>query len=335
MNRYRTKEMIKVLFTGCTFSKNKIEELKSKGFEIISERLDLTEKGLIKALEDCEGYILGGEEIATKKVIESSPDLKIIAFYGAGYEKYIDMKVASDKKIIVTNTPKANSYTTAEHTVALILDAVKQITYLNNLTKKGGWLKRQAWNLRDKNLGILGMGAVGTNVARIMHNGFGMNIFYVSLHKHSDVEKELNAKEISLVDLLKKSDVVSIHAVYNESTRGLVGKKQLELMKSTSILINTARAEIVDAKALYQVLEDQKILSAAFDLYYQEPVPTPSEDIYNLLNLPDNRFILTPHTAYDSKEAVEAMNDMVIESIMAYLKGEEPKYIVNPDSLRK
>lgn len=320
--------MRKVLFTGCTFSKKRIQELKSQGFLIKPAGMDLSENGLIKALKDCDAFIPGGDEITTKKVIESSPNLKIIAFLGAGYEKYIDVKTATKRGIAVTNTPGANAYTVAEHTVALILDAVKQITYLNQVTKKGKWTKRQAWNLQGKTLGILGMGAVGKQVARILHKGFGMEILYCSRKSKPRINTTLNAHKVGLEQLMEESDVISIHASFTGETKGMIRRKELAIMKKTGVLVNTSRAEIVDGHALYEILKSCKILAAAFDNYYQEPPA--KEDKYKLLTLPDNKFIITPHTAYSSKEAILAMEEMIIESLTDFFNGKEPKYLVNP-----
>jgi phosphoglycerate dehydrogenase-like enzyme len=321
----------KILFTGCTLSGVEIKDLKKKGFLIIPDRLDLTEAELIKALKEVDGYILGGEEIATKKVIESTSNLKIVAFYGVGYEKYVDTLTATQKGIVVTNTPKANSYTTAEHTVALILDITKQITNLSNRTKKGEWGKRQAWNLQGKTLGIIGLGAVGSNVARILRNGFGMEALFVDIVPKLELEVELKAKRVDLPTLLSRADIVSIHVPYYKETVGMIGSKELDLMKPSAFLINTARAEIIDGQALYNALVKSRIAGAACDVYYIEPVPLPEKDPYGLMGLPDNKFILTPHTAYNSKETVEAMNRMVFESIFDFFKGKRPRHLVNPD----
>lgn len=320
--------MRKVLFTGCTFSKKRIQELKCKGFLIKPAGMNLSENGLIEALKDCNAFISGGNEITTGKIIESSPNLKIIAFLGAGYEKYINVKTATKEGIAVTNTPGANAYTVAEHTVALILDAVKQITYLNQVTKKGRWIKRQAWNLQGKTLGIIGMGAIGKQVARILHKGFGMEVLYCSRKPKPHINTTLKAHKVELKQLMKESDVISIHASFTDETKGMVGKKELAMMKKTAVLVNTSRAEIVDSYALYKILKSSKILAAAFDNYYQEPPA--KKDEYKLLTLPDDKFIITPHTAYSSKEAILAMEEMIIESLTDFFNGKELKYLVNP-----
>lgn len=331
LKRNGEKSMKTILFTGCTLSESQLEELKKKGFLIKPQKIDLSEYDLIKELKDCDGYILGGEEIATAKVIESAKSLKVIGFYGAGYERYVDTAVATQRGIPVTNTPQANAPTVAEFTVALILTSVKKIALLNEQVKSGTYAKQQLWNLKGKTLGIIGMGAIGTLVAKIMHNGFGMKILYVSRSTKPEVEKEIGATKVNLNELLQESDVISIHVPYSPETIGMIGKKQLELMQPHTVLINTARAELVDGHALHKALTDGKIAAAAFDCYYTEPTPKPSEDEYRLFLLHDDKFIITPHTAFNSIDAVKAMENMVVTSVLDALSGKEPKYIVNPD----
>ncbi len=323
--------MFKILFTGNTLSDSDIQNLGSRGFQIISGRTDYLENELVTALEGVHGYVLGGDEIATGQVIEAAPDLKVIAFLGTGYERFVDVRTASSCGIAVTNTPGANAYTVAEFTVGLVLDLLKRLTYLNNRTKMGGWEKHEAWNLRGRTLGIVGMGTIGALVARILRNGFGMNVTYVSRTSKPDVEAELGARKVGLQDLLQHSDVVSLHASYTQQTIGMLGKAQFQMMRTEAILVNTARAELVDPVALYEALRDGKISAAAFDGYYVEPIPAPMNDKYGLLSLGDDRFIITPHTAYNSLDANRKMERMAVESVIAVLEGKEPETIVNPD----
>ena len=126
---------LKVLFTGCTFSKEKLNELKGKGIDITFGRMDYNEEKLTNILKDYDCYINGGDEICTKKVIENNPQLKLITFMGTGYQKYIDVDTAKKFNIPVSYTPSANAKAVAEYTVALILDSVKKITYSNNQVK--------------------------------------------------------------------------------------------------------------------------------------------------------------------------------------------------------
>jgi glyoxylate reductase len=319
---------MKVLFTNCSFSENEIKNLSEKGIEIIPAKENLNQEELIQALQGMDGYIIGGTDRAPKEVIEAT-DLKVIIFYGAGYQDYIDIPSANAKNIVVANTPKANSYTVAEHTVAMILDGVKNITWLNNTTKEGNWFRRRTWNLQDKTLGIIGMGTIGSHVATIMKNGFNMNIIYTSRTPKSEMDETLNAKKVDLETLLKQSDVISIHASLNEETTNMIDTKELSLLKKSAILVNMARPKIVNGLALKETLEKDQIAKAMFDGYYEEPAPTKENDNIGLLSLPDDKFVITPHTAYNTKEAFDNMNNMVIENIMAFEKGDIVPYQVN------
>lgn len=322
--------MIKALFTECLFSDKDIKTLLEAGVEIKKAPGYLGEEKLIEELQDCEIYIIGGADKASEKVINST-NLKLINFYGTGYENYVDMEAAKKKGILVCNTPKANAYTVAEHAVALLLDAVKQITWLNNTTKQGEWNRRDTWTLEGKTLGVVGMGTIGGYIAGIMHRAFKMDVLYVSRDSKTELEKEIGAKKVNLEVLMKESDAVVITASYSPETVNMLGEKELSLMKSHSVLVCTSRAELVNPEALKKALDSNKFALAAFDSYYKEPVPTKKDDTWGLLSLPDNKFIITPHTAYGSKEAKENMNAMVIENIVSFLKTKSPTYLVGQE----
>jgi phosphoglycerate dehydrogenase-like enzyme len=321
--------MHKVIFTGNSFWDKKIEGFRDKGIEIIKQPINLTEDELIEVLQGAQGYILGGDEVVTRRIIEAAKDLKVIAFAGAGYEQFIDVKAATERGIIVTNTPGANAQTVAELTAGFILDLVKKTFPMNKAAKKGSWEKLRIWNLEGKTLGIIGAGNVGNKLAVIMHKGFGMKILYVNKSKKLEFENMFDAREVSLKELLSQSDVVSIHVPLNSETEVLIGENELALMKPTAVLINAARAKIVDGHALYKALTENKISAAAFDGYYQEPFPKPEEDPYKLMTLSDEKFILTPHNGANSDEAYEAMGEMALEGVIDVLEGRRPKYQVN------
>jgi phosphoglycerate dehydrogenase-like enzyme len=184
------------------------------------------------------------------------------------------------------------------------------------------WNKQKVWNLEGKTLGIIGMGTIGTKVAHILLNGFGMKVLYFSR-----LLKQLGSK-VDLKTLLESSDIVSIHASYSDETKNLIGQSELKLIKPGAVLVNASRAEIVDGHALYISLVSGELAMAAFDVYYKEPVPKPEEDVYKLLSLSDDKFIITPHTGYNTEDAIQKMNEMIIESLTSYLEGKEVKYRV-------
>jgi Lactate dehydrogenase and related dehydrogenases len=314
--------MKKILFTGDTLSEDRRQDFAKEGFEFVPERIDLNEDELMSIIKEYDGYILGGEEIATKKVIENAKKLKVITFFGTGYEKYIDLAAAKESGIVVTNTPNVNSRSVAEFTIALIMSSVKKIVSMNNATKTGMWNKARTWDLQEKTVGIIGMGNIGSIVAKILHDGFGMNVVYYSKSRKPDIEKRLDAEYIELDELFSKSDVISVHLSYNKETIGLVGSEHFKQMKNGAILVNTARAEIIDPIALKQALNDAKI-NVAVDCYYKEPVPTnEGEDEWKLMSFNDDCFIMTPHAAYNTTDALRRMEDLAIENTIKVLKNE-------------
>lgn len=320
-----------VLFTGTALPPEHHDRLTRRGYKLKIERSDLSETELIEALQGVSAYILGGVEKANRKVIEASPDLKVISFFGVGYESYIDLKAATDNGIAVTNTPGANSRSVAEFTIALMLDAVKGTTHLIEAAKRGEWKEERSWNISGKTLGIIGMGNIGAHVARIAHNGFDMSILYTSRKPKPQIESSLQAKFVALPELLKSCDVLSLHAATNADTTGMIGSEQLAMMKPSSVLINCSRAELVDAKALKEALIGGKLRAAAFDGYYTEPVPKAEDDEHGLVGLPHYKFLVSPHTAYFTEDATRAMADMSTASILEIMEGRSPTNLVNPD----
>ena len=319
-----------LLFTGKALPQECKEKLESMGFNVIVEKPNLSEDELIEALTDVSAHILCGAEKFTARVLQSASKLRIISFFGVGYDTYIDAKAATANGIAVTNAPGANAQSVAEFTISLILDAVKQTAYLTGLTKQGIWQKDVSWDLKGRKLGIIGMGEVGVRLARIAHLGFGMKVVYYSRTRKPDIEKETGANYLELDELLKESDAVSLHTVETGLTKGMIGSEQLELMKPHSILVNTARASLVDLKALYEALVNDKIACAAFDCYYQEPAPKPEDDEFGLLQLSNSRFLLSPHAAFFSQDAALKTAEMAILNISALFEGKTPPNLVNP-----
>jgi D-3-phosphoglycerate dehydrogenase / 2-oxoglutarate reductase len=320
-----------ILFTGNVLPEIYKSKLENLGYRVVIDRPDLSESELITALSGVDAYIIGGSEIATRKVIESADKLKIVCFFGVGYESYIDVQAATEKGIAVTNTPGANAQSVAEVTVALMLDTVKRTTFLIETTKQGQWRERKSWNLEGKTLGIIGFGAIGKRVAKIAHHGFGMRILYHSRERKLQDEAAVAAEFVDLETLLKESDVVSLHASSNPQTIGLLGLKELALMKRSAVLVNCSRAELVDPSALCQSLITRQIACAAFDGYYTEPMSGTASDKHGLFVLGNDLFLVSPHTAYFTEDATEQMAKINTESIVDLFEGRPVCNLVNPD----
>lgn len=317
---------MKVLFTGCTFSEEKLLELKTNDIEVIKGRMDYSEEELCERLKNVDCYINGGDEICTKRVIENNKHLKLISFMGTGYQKYIDVKTASDLNIPVTYTPSANAKAVAEYAVALILDSVKKITYSNNQVKNKEWNKIKTFNLEGKTLGIVGMGAIGTHIAKILCDGFGMKLIYNSQTEKDIINSKYNTKMVSLNELFANSDVISINATYTPENVNMIGKEQLDLIKPETIIVNTARQELVNKDDLYNAIIDNKVGFVAMDGFYKEPITKETEEKY--LELNDDRFIITPHNAYNSIDALYEMERMLIESLLDVKENKEIRNVI-------
>lgn len=302
---------MKVLFTGCTFNEEKLNELKEQGIEVSSGRMDYSEEELIDILKNYDCYINGGDEICTRRVIENNKHLKLISFMGTGYQKYIDVDAAKEYVIPVSYTPSANAKAVAEYTVALILDAVKKITFSNNEIRNKEWNKYKTFNLEGKILGIVGMGTIGSYIAKILCDGFGMKLIYNSRESKLDIDNKYNTSMVSLNDVFNKADIISINATYTLDNANIISKEQLDLAKEGLIFVNTARPELVNKDDLYNAITNNKIGFVAMDGFYTEPMDYDDE----FLKLPCDKFVITPHNAYNSKDAIIEMERMLIESL--------------------
>ncbi|MBR4618966.1 MAG: hypothetical protein IKO49_06645 [Bacilli bacterium] len=310
---------MKVLFTGCTFNEDKINELKEHDIEVSSGRMDYSEDELTSILKDYDCYINGGDEICTRKVIENNKHLKLISFMGTGYQKYIDVDAAREYSIPVSYTPSANAKAVAEYTVALILDAVKKITFSNNEIRNKEWNKYKTFNLEGKTLGVVGMGTIGSYIAKILCDGFGMKLIYNSREAKPSIDEKYTTKMVSLNELFKEADIVSVNATYTLDNTNMISKKQFNLAKDGLIFVNTARPELVNKEDLYNAIINNKLGFVAMDGFYNEPMDYNDE----FLKLSCDKFIVTPHNAYNSKDAVIEMERMLIESLTDIKNGIE------------
>ncbi len=321
----------KILVTSRSYGRyypDQLERLKSLGEVVYAENPPLKEDRLSQIIHEYDAIVAGLDDY-TAKVLEKAERLKILARYGVGIDN-VDLKKATELGIIVTYTPGANTIAVAEHTFSLILSLIKNIPKLNEAAKRGEWGGKRELNreLYGKVLGIVGLGSIGRAVAA-MAKGFGMEVIaYSPRVKKEDAEK-IGVKLVSLEELLQKSDVVSIHTSYSPQKYHLIGERQLKMMKKTAYLVNTARGELIDEKALVNALKNGDIAGAALDVFEHEP-PSPDNELLKLDNV-----IVTPHAASHTWEAVRRMGEMVTEDIEAVLKGLKPKNIANPEVLER
>jgi D-3-phosphoglycerate dehydrogenase len=248
-----------------------------------------------------------------RKVIEGLPDLKLLITTGARNAS-IDLKACAERGVTVCGTSTVGNPTTGI-AVGLILELTRKIGFENARMKSGGsWQVTIGQDVEGMTLGVLGLGKLGKRVAGVA-KALGMNVIAWSQNLTPDMAKEAGAEYVSKEDLFAKSDIVSVHVVLSDRSRGLVGAKELGLMKKTAFLVNTARAPIVDAKALMAALQSKSIAGAGLDVFEVEPLPLDSP-----LRKMDN-VVLTPHLGYVSEQNYRKQYPDVVEDIRTWLDG--------------
>jgi glyoxylate reductase len=285
---------------------------------------------IIEKIKDCEGILTLLTDKIDAEIMDNAPKLRIISNYAVGYDN-IDVKSATQRGIMVTNTPGVLTETTADLAFALILATARRIVEADKFTRSGKW---KSWgpmlflgrDVYGATLGIIGLGRIGQAVAR-RAKGFNMKVIYYSRKRKEDVERELGVEYRELHSLLREADIVSIHTPLTEETYHLIGEKELSLMKPTAILINTARGAVVDQKALYKALKERRIFGAGLDVYEKEPIDA-DDPLMELDNV-----VLLPHIGSASVETRGMMARMAAENLLAGLRGERPPNLVNPEVL--
>jgi D-3-phosphoglycerate dehydrogenase len=228
----------------------------------------------------------------------------------------VDLPAAARHGVTVTNTPGVSAISVAEHALALLLAVVRRIPQVDAATRRGEWPRGQSVELHGKTCGVIGLGAIGRQFARIAA-GIGMRVIAWTTHPRPQPGVEF----VDLDDLYRASDVASIHLRLSPDTEGFIGPRQFALMKPTAILINTARGAIVDEAALIDALAARRIAGAGLDVFSAEPLP-PGHPLANLPNV-----VITPHCAGITPEALEAGLHMAVENIWEFLAG-RPAHVV-------
>ncbi|MDJ1153524.1 2-hydroxyacid dehydrogenase family protein [Macrococcus caseolyticus] len=309
-------------------------EIPEKGLSFLKEHFEvdlfegeqlITKEELVDRIKDKDALVSLLSTNVDKAVIDAAPNLQIIANYGAGFNN-IEYEYAREKGIDVTNTPKASTNATADLTMALLLASARRVVEGDTLCRTtgfNGWapLFFRGREVSGKTLGIIGLGEIGQAVAR-RAKGFDMNILYTGPNRHEEREKGLEATYVSLEELLKQSDFITINAAYNPSMKHMIDKEQLEMMKPTAYLINASRGPVVHEAALADALENKVIEGAALDVFEFEP------EINDKLKTLDN-VVITPHIGNATFEARDMMADIVTQNVYKKLNGDTPDYIVN------
>jgi len=252
----------------------------------------------------------------TESVFRQCPSLRLLSLWGTGTDN-VDLASAYRHGVTVTNTPGVSAFSVAEHALALMLAVAHRIARVNAEVRDGQWPRGQSAQMYGRTLGIIGLGAVGRQFARL-GAGIGMRVVAWTLHP----DPSLGFQLVPLDDLLSSSDVVSLHLRLSDQTRGFIGKRQFEKMKTSAIFINTARGAIVDQAALFETLAANRLAGAGLDVFEVEPLPD-KDPLTRLENV-----VLTPHSAGVTPEALEAGLQLAIENIWSFLDG-HPRNVVS------
>jgi len=305
-----------------------IKELKKKyDVEIYTGNIPMPKKLLMSKIKDKDGIICYPYDSIDADVINAGTKLKAISAYSVGYD-HIDIKTAMSKGIPVGHTPEVLTRATADMTMALMLSLFRRIPECDKLIRNDKWntifgpYEFLGTDLYQKTLGIFGMGRIGKAVAK-RATGFEMKIIYHSRTRLSiKEEKKIGVKYVSLDNLFRTSDVVSIHSPYTPQTHEIVNLKLLKKMKKTSFLINTARGKIINEKDLAIALKRKIIAGAGLDVFQREPINS-KHPIVKM-----NNVVLTPHSGSATVETRKKMAEIAIKNLILSLSGRKPIYQV-------
>ena len=295
--------------------------LKRFGAEV-DVRTGLTPDELRATVDSYDALIVRSETHLTREVIEAAGKLQVIGRAGIGVDN-IDVQAATEKGVVVVNAPTGNVISAAEHTIALILALARHIPEANASLKGGRWERKRFLGLevRGKTLGIIGLGQVGSEVAR-KARGLEMRVVAHDPFVPDERARSLGVELIPFEEVLRESDFLTIHTTLTEGTRHLLGEEELRQMKPTARIINTARGGIVDEGALDAALKDGRLAGVALDVFETEPLT--SHPLFE-----NEKAVVTPHLGASTAEAQERVAVDVAEQIIAVLKGEPAQYAVN------
>lgn len=295
-----------------------LAKLHPEGVQLLREKCDvevapgLSEEEIIPKMADVEAVIVRSKPKITKAVIDSGPRLKVIGRAGVGLDN-VDAAYAKEKQIVVVNTPEATTESVAEHVFALLLAKARDVARGDRSIREGKWIKNEIMGkeLKGKTLGVVGFGRIGSRLGEIAA-AFGMQVLAYDVIDIGERAREVGAKVVSMEELLRESDFISLHVPLLPSTKNLISEKEMNLMKKGAVLINTARGGIVDEKALYKALQEKQI-EAALDVFEVEP---PGELPFRGLE----NVVMTPHIAGSTEEAQQRAGIDVAKKVLEALK---------------
>ncbi len=316
--------MLAKILVADPLAEDGLERLRRAGEVTVVSKLGEAE--LIQRIPDFDALVVRSETRVTAPVIEAGHRLRVVGRAGVGVDN-IDVPAATRRGILVVNAPRGNIVAAAEHTVALLFALARWVPQADASVKRGEWTRSRfiGTEVRGKTLGVVGLGNVGSEVAK---RGHGLEMDVIAFDPVVSVERAelFNVELVSLAELLERADFVTVHVPLVDTNRNLIGAPELARMKASARLINTARGGIVDENALADALETGRIAAAASDVFANEP---PGEN--RLLALPN--FIATPHIGASTAEAQVSVAFDVAEEVAAVLAGDLPRFAVNAPAL--
>jgi D-3-phosphoglycerate dehydrogenase len=309
----------------CAFDNTPMNQLADAGMNLIDRRgSGVEDPQFVEALKQADVILCGNDLVVNDEVLDIAAGVKAIAKMGAGLDT-VDIDAATRHDAIVFHTPGANNQAVADHTFALMLNVARKIIYCDQSLRDKRWEHTKIMGLEiwQKTLGLIGLGAIGRCVAR-RAKGFDMKVVAHDPFWPEAFAAEQGIERVEIEELLRVSDVISIHAPLTPENKGMIDEKALKTMKPTAILINAARGGIVNEADLYRGLTDKVIAGAGIDVFEKEP---PSDS--PLLEL-DN-VVLTPHTAAFTFEGMNNMSVGVVDQLIEYSRGNKPAHMVNPE----
>ena len=278
------------------------------------------EAGTIERLKDADSIINVRSSVAfTRRVLAGCPNLKILSVWGTGVD-HVDLAAATELGITVSNTPGYGAPYVSEHALALALAVSRQIVLNDQRIRQGGWTRGFINELYGKTLGVVGTGAIGRRMIQL-GQGIGMKVIAWTMHPSPERAAEYGVEFVPLEQLLRESDVVSLHLALSPQTVGFIGREQLALLKPTAILVNVARGAVVEEAALLEVLQQGKIAGAGLDVFETEPLPA-GHPFTRLENV-----VLSPHAGGMAYNGTMRGLEMSVENLESFAAG-QPIHVV-------
>ncbi len=276
--------------------------------------------------------LIGASRKLGEKELEMATTLEAIASVSVGYDSY-DVDYLTERGILLTNTPDVLTDTTADLGFTLLVSAARRVPELDAFVKAGHWRKgigeeHFGTDIHGRTLGIVGAGRIGAAIAKRGHFGFDMPILYTANSAKPELEEQMGAQRRELDELLKEADFVCLVVPLSAATEGLIGARELGLMKSSAILINLARGPVIDEPALIEALRQGQIRGAGLDVYTREPLE--ASPLFELPNV-----VTLPHIGSATHETRYAMAERAVNNLIAALTGERPTDLVNPAALHR